>query len=242
MVDKWEEPDSGQFVVLTFDDGYRDTFTTAFSRLREMVMSFSRLCGYTYRRDEHIFGTGKGGCGAESWYMVEKMLESGLMTLGVHTHTQRDPRHLGPSEVEEEISTNNELIRKRIGVESRRFAYPWGYWYVVARPLLQERHATAVLRGSPNPERRPSPDRLHRCPVRLSGGVALFKLESGAVSDSKRTLIYPDVSGTRGGEANGWIADWSAGMSTNLAPFQQAELLPFDVLTDEEMSTLLASA
>ncbi len=57
-----------------------------------------------------------------------------------------------------------------------------------------------------------------------------------------RSLIYPDVSGSRGGEANGWIADWSAGMRTNLAPFQQAELLPFDVLTDEEMSTLLASA
>ena len=57
-----------------------------------------------------------------------------------------------------------------------------------------------------------------------------------------RSLIYPDVSGTRGGEANGWTPDWSAGMRTNLAPFQQAELLPFDVLTDEEMSTLLASA
>jgi len=117
--------------------------------------------------------------------MVEKMLESGLKTLGVHTHSYRDLRHLGPSEVEEETHTSNELIAKRIEVEPRRFAHPWGYWSAVVEPLLHERYATAVLGGSPDPERRPSPNRLHRYPVRLSGGVAPFRRESGTVSDSK---------------------------------------------------------
>ena len=108
-----------------------------------------------------------------TWF--EKMLESGLRTLGVHTHSYRDLRHLEPSEVEEEVSTSNELIAKRIGAKSRSFAYRWGYWSAVVEPLLPERYATAVLGGSPDPERRPSPNRLHRYPVQLSGGVALFK-------------------------------------------------------------------
>ena len=118
-----------------------------------------------------------------TWF--EKMLESGLRTLGVHTHSYRDLRHLEPSEVEEEVSTSNELIAKRIGAKSRSFAYRWGYWSAVVEPLLPERYATAVLGGSPDPERRPSPNRLHRYPVRLSGGVAPFRRESGTVSDSK---------------------------------------------------------
>jgi peptidoglycan/xylan/chitin deacetylase (PgdA/CDA1 family) len=125
------------------------------------------------------------GVGAESWHMVENMLESGLKTLGVHSHAYRGLRHLGPSEVEEEVSTSKELIAKRIGVDPRSCAYRWGYWSAVVEPLLPERYATAVLGGPPNPERRPSPNRLHRYPVRLSGGVAPFRRESGTVSDSK---------------------------------------------------------
>jgi len=173
-VDRWQEPGSGQLVVLTFDDGYRDTFTTAFPRLRELAMPFSI---YLATRSIET-GTSLGpASGAEplSWSQVEEMMESGLMTLGAHTHTHRDLRHAGSKEVEEELSTSNELITRRIGVEPRHFAYPWGYWSAVAESLLREGYSTAVLGGSSRPERRPSPYRLHRYPVQLSDGLGFFR-------------------------------------------------------------------
>jgi hypothetical protein len=46
----------------------------------------------------------------------------------------------------------------------------------------------------------------------------------------------------RGSGGKGWRPDWSRGTRDNLAPLQSAGLLPFDVLSKEEMSELLASA
>jgi hypothetical protein len=55
-------------------------------------------------------------------------------------------------------------------------------------------------------------------------------------------LIQADAGGKRGGGENLWRPDWSRGTRENLAPLQSAGLLPFDVLSKEEMSDLLASA
>jgi Mrp family chromosome partitioning ATPase len=44
----------------------------------------------------------------------------------------------------------------------------------------------------------------------------------------------------RKGHATGWNPDWTLGLRENLAPIQRAGLLPFPVLSEEEMDTFLA--
>ena len=173
-VGRWEELNSDRLVVLTFDDGYRDTFTTAFPRLSDFGMPFTIFLA------THSIETGKSlgpASGAEplSWSEVEKMLESGLVTVGAHTHTHRDLRHVTPSDVEREISLSNDIITDRLGIVPLHFAYPWGYWSEVADPVVKEIYETAVLGGSPHPHPAPLAHRLHRYPIQLGDGVAFFK-------------------------------------------------------------------
>lgn len=59
----------------------------------------------------------------------------------------------------------------------------------------------------------------------------LYKVTGGDSSD-----------GPKRSRDDAWHPDWSEGIRANLAPFQRHGLLPFDVLTDEEMATLLATA
>ncbi|MDP9495795.1 MAG: polysaccharide deacetylase family protein, partial [Actinomycetota bacterium] len=78
---RWAEPASERLVVLTFDDGYRDTFTTAFPLLLDRGFPFT-----LYLATESIeTGVSLGpGVRAEplSWDQVGTMLESGLLTVG----------------------------------------------------------------------------------------------------------------------------------------------------------------
>lgn len=173
-VDRWAEADSDRLVVLTFDDGYADTFETAFPLLTERSAPFT-----LYLATESIeSGVSLGPAeGAEpiTWSMVGEMLQSGLVTVGAHTHTHRDLRSATKDQVEEEIATSNRLIEDRLGVEPRHFAYPWGYASPDAEQIIGEVYRTAVLGGSPRPPEHPSLTRLHRYPVQSSDRVGFFK-------------------------------------------------------------------
>jgi peptidoglycan/xylan/chitin deacetylase (PgdA/CDA1 family) len=156
--------------VLTFDDGYSDVFTTAFPILEDRGMPF-----VLYVSTGMIADDPASADGALTWSDIEKMLASGLMTLGAHTHGHPDLRSLLPEEVEEELSISDEVLHRRLGVRPRHFAYPYGFWSESADPAVRERYDTAVLGGSPRHEPVPDPHLLHRYPVQLSDGFALFK-------------------------------------------------------------------
>jgi peptidoglycan/xylan/chitin deacetylase (PgdA/CDA1 family) len=163
-----------QTVVLTFDDGYRDTFETAFPLMIERGLPFA-----LYVCTEHL-ETGRPldpSAPAEplTWEMVRRMLDSGLMTIGAHTHTHADLRSLGQSGVEQEVSASDSVFENRIGFLPRHFAYPWGYWSEAADEVIRLRYASAVL-GAPVTSDSPFDlHRFHRYPVQLSDGFGFFK-------------------------------------------------------------------
>ena len=58
-----------------------------------------------------------------------------------------------------------------------------------------------------------------------------------------RQIIYGERSGhAKASSTYAWNPDWTEGTRAQLAPFQSSGLLPFDVLSEEEMSTLSATA
>jgi peptidoglycan/xylan/chitin deacetylase (PgdA/CDA1 family) len=190
-IERWTDHDSERLVVITFDDGYRDTFETAFPRLERMGMPF-----VLYLATESV-ETGRPlspGTGAEplSWTMIESMVNSGLLTVGAHTHSHLDMRYASPSQIEHEIATSNAVISSRLGFDPPHFAYPWGYWSEAADRAVRDRYETAVLGGSPRPPANPGLHRLHRYPVQLSDGVTYFgaRVRGGLrVEEQLRRLI-----------------------------------------------------
>ena len=183
-VERWVEPGSESLVVLTFDDGYRDTYATAFPYLKERGLPMTLyLATKTIGDNGHI-----------TWGEVEEMVSTGLVTVGAHTHRHRDLRHASDREVEEELTMSNRLIGNRIGVLPRHFAYPWGYWSRSADSIVRQHYETAVL-GAPPPRTRfdstLDPYLIHRYPVQLSDG-RWFKarLEGGLlIEEGVRRLL-----------------------------------------------------
>lgn len=160
-------------VVITFDDGYRDTYETAFPLISERRLPFTLfLCTdhiETRRPLDPAFP-------AEplTWEMVSDMLRSGLVTIGAHTHTHADLRYMARREVELEVAKSDSVFNDRLRFLPRHFAYPWGYWGEEADDVLRSRYESASL-GAPTSSSPPSDRyRLHRYPVQLSDGFAFF--------------------------------------------------------------------
>jgi peptidoglycan/xylan/chitin deacetylase (PgdA/CDA1 family) len=172
-VARWDDPGAEALVALTFDDGYVDTYTTAFPMLKERRIPFM-----LYLATEPIeTGRPLGPSGAADplrWDQIIDMLGSGLANVGSHTHRHSDLRNLPGEAVEEELATSDSLIERRLGLRPAHFAYPWGYWSEAAADVVNARYRTAAIAGTPRPPTNLDPHRLHRYPVQLSDGTRFF--------------------------------------------------------------------
>jgi len=160
-------------VVFTFDDGYRSVFDIAFPILRDHGFPFT-LYLTTAPIESGVPLRSHPGAEPLTWAQVGEMLDSGLVTVGAHTHTHPDLRHVDEPTIERELVVSNELIEKRTGVQPEDFAYPWGYWSEQADAIVRREYKRAVL-GSPRPfTRSEDPHLLHRLPVQLADGTVWF--------------------------------------------------------------------
>ncbi len=171
---RWRQPGSEVFVALTFDDGYRDTYTTAFPILLERGLPFT-----LYLATESI-ETGISLGPPEraeplTWDQIGTMHESGLVTIGAHTHRHSDLRQLSTEALEEELGISDDLIEQRLGLRPAHFAYPWGFWSPTADGPVSERYSSAAVAGSGRATKELQPHRLARYPVQLSDGFRFFR-------------------------------------------------------------------
>lgn len=159
--------------VISFDDGFADVFRNAWPLLREREMPFTiylstAYVGGTMRWDG---STAKAAGPALTWDQLGVMVESGLCTIGNHTHTHARPELL----TVEELDRCSDLIRDELGVEARHFAYCWGVPVPAMEGELRKRFRTAatghVGRNPPGTD----PMRLRRVPVRGSDPIEFFR-------------------------------------------------------------------
>jgi len=196
-VEQWAEAGSDRLVVLTFDDGYLDLYSTAYPMLLARDMPFTLYLA-TEMIESANMGAGVNGAHQYlTWEMVNEMKGSGLVEIGAHTHTHRDLRNIDEKEIRSELATSDDLIAARTGVNPRHFAYPWGYWSPRADTVVMERYVTAVLGAAVRSDRAPLPHRLHRFPVQLSDGKRFFekRLEGGLMAEE---LVRRRLRGYRG--------------------------------------------
>ncbi len=125
----------GVFVV-TFDDGYENNFTDALPVLEELGVPATIFLATSFLDSTSPFpfddwaGRGRWGVPINSWRPLEsqqcrKLLESGLVELGTHTHThQRFAQRI--DDFRADMQASIELLRAEFGVQRPTFAFPHG--------------------------------------------------------------------------------------------------------------------
>lgn len=168
-----EEGDSRPSVVLTFDDGFDDVYHHAWPLLRERRVPFTIYVATAYMgaamRWEGATAKGEPGHGL-TWGQLGEMVESGLCSVGNHTHDHVRPEVLIPAHVD----ACTVAIEQHLGVTPRHFTYPWGVIVPAMEDALRARFRTASTgelgRNLPGVD----PMRLRRVPVRRTDPDAFF--------------------------------------------------------------------
>ena len=105
-----------------------------------------------------------------SWAQLGEMLESGLCTLGNHTHDHVRPEAL----TEDQLDACTSAVQENLGVTPHHFTYPWGIPVPRMEPALKARFRSASTghlgRNGCDIDRM----RLRRLPVRRTDPDRFF--------------------------------------------------------------------
>jgi peptidoglycan/xylan/chitin deacetylase (PgdA/CDA1 family) len=119
------EEDMHGRVLVTIDDGCRSTLTSALPVLREYGIP---AVAYVVVGS---MGKGRGVDGDQpedymTWDEVDSLLETGIVTIGSHAVHHRSLGRMDPAEALDEAILSKEILDRRLGTETRSFAYPFG--------------------------------------------------------------------------------------------------------------------
>ena len=143
-----EGPPPVKAALITFDDGFANTFTNAFPILERFGMH-----AVVFVITQKV-GDGPPRRGANEpapdaktylrWAEIEKMVTSGAFQAHSHTHAHV-PRHALPIDraehlrvLEEDLATSRRLLRERLGATGlNHLAWPWGHSREDSRALAR---------------------------------------------------------------------------------------------------------
>jgi len=160
-------------VVITFDDGTPD-----FTDVVVPALVRHRLPATLYAATSFIDeGTDfPWGAPAAEWGALREAVETGLVTIGSHTHTHGLLDRLDDGAIDDDLDRSIDLIDEHIGVRPRHFAYPKAVpGSAAAEIAVRRRFDTAALaRNRVNRPLRTDLHRLWRTPVKRSDTPELF--------------------------------------------------------------------
>lgn len=183
--------------VLTFDDGFSNFYTQVFPILRELHIPAMLFVTTGFVEDGIPYPIFRHAAHSTArpvtWDMLGEMQQSGLVTLGAHTHTHVYLPGSSQDQVIEELVKPKELFQRRLGLEVRHFAYPKALWNQTVENLVVQHYASAVISGGK--KARPhqfNPYRIPRIPIRRSDGWFFFRAKTrGALSGEED--LYDDL-------------------------------------------------
>lgn len=175
-------------VVVTFDDGLRD-----FHERVLPALAARRIPAVLYLATGLVHGEGPAPVPDRerlTWSDVRECHETGLVTVGSHTHGHADLGRATEREADEEMRRSKELIEDRLGVACRHFAYPWAVASADADLAARRLFASAALDAwRTNRHGRIDPHRLGRTPVLRADGRLFFAAKRVGALDGE-ALLY----------------------------------------------------
>ena len=182
---------SSDLVAVTFDDGDRGVYAHAFPVLLRYRIPATLYLATRYIDAQQPFDFGGYASAPErplplTWAQVREMAETGLVTVGAHTHNHVDLRRLSSAAVQDEVGRSRRVIEDRLGITPRHFAYPWGLMTAQVKDIVGEHFRTAVRGGcAKNPFAAMDRLALWRRPVQQSDGFGFFRLKLGSYLDGE---------------------------------------------------------
>ena len=188
-------------MVVTFDDGYRDFHDTALPLLVK-----HRVPAVLYLATSLVAnGHGAAPSDALTWTQLREAVDTGLVTIGSHTHGHADLSKASEREAEDEMRRSKDLIEDHLGTACTHFAYPWAVGSPAAdraaRRLFRSGGARCVDDESGRPDGPLSAgtgaDPAERRPVLLPsqgaraarhGSLALPRAQAGTVGEGVREV------------------------------------------------------
>lgn len=161
-------------VAVTFDDGTADFADRALPVLAEAGVPVTLYVATDFVERGRSFphnGT------PLSWGALRDALDTGLVTVGSHTHTHALLDRLPPEQVADELDRSVKLIEDRLGVSPEHFAYPKALLgSAAAQHAVRLRFRSAALAGTrTNPYGATDVYRLGRSPVQVADGMTWFR-------------------------------------------------------------------
>lgn len=180
--------DKGRYLVVTFDDGYRDNVTQALPVLQRyrVPAAFFITTGYT-GSDRPYRWVRNAEADPESlpltWDEVTQLLAAGCE---VHSHgvTHRDMRALADDEARRELGDSREVIESKTGVLPTGFCYPFGTLTPVTVALAAQAGYQAACTCEPGLNHPTTPRHaLRRTAVQASDTLAVFRAKLAGAFD-----------------------------------------------------------
>ena len=172
------EPRAQTSFVLTFDDGFSDLYSHAFPLLQSLQIPFTVFIttGFIEEKRPYVLSRlPSTPPGPLSWKMLEKMLATGLVTIGAHTHTHPELTGCSDDELQFELNFPRELIRDRLGIPVDHFAYPRARWDERVENFVKPVYRTAAIAGWKRVKKdNHDPYRIERVPILKRDGWLLF--------------------------------------------------------------------
>ncbi len=127
-------------LVLSFDDGYEDFYSTIFPILKKYNFKATLFVSYNY----------VGRKGFVTFPQMAEMIASGRVEIGSHTIDHLFLTAVPRSIARTQIFNSKNLLEKKLGVPIKTFAYPYGAFDKTLAKMVQEagyKAAVSVING-----------------------------------------------------------------------------------------------
>lgn len=134
-----------KYIILTFDDGYKDNYDLAFPILKEFNFKATIfLMGKSAYNEWDVKAGGERKFSLMSVEMIKEMQDYGI-EFGAHTFNHPKINTLSNEEIEHQIVDVKKPLEEKIGKEIITFAYPYGILNDYAKEMAKKAGYTFAL-------------------------------------------------------------------------------------------------
>ena len=118
-----------RFVVVTFDDGYKDNYDFAFPLLKKYSIPATFYISTGFIENSETVSPSHKAMHRHSfmtWQNIQEISHDSLMTIGAHTVTHPRLTSISLDQVKEEMVFSKNVLEEKLNTKVTTFAYPFG--------------------------------------------------------------------------------------------------------------------